>query len=249
MGAFNDEIKKTVDEVLQDEETAAIIGKRVRECVEKAVEDAFRWGDLEKAIKKKIESTLVPYIEKYDMSEFIPKMDEVLTTLANTPGMLANKNILENFKQLMIDEPPKAIGIDDIFKRYKKFCTTDMDTAGREVIADGDEPYYEPLEVRWYVEDDDNPSWSSYKYASLVFDTQEDDQEDLNRRYKLRAWKKGAWEIIPETLHELDSLRYMKSFDIFMHTLARYGTTIDFGGKETDDDEVISENTPECTFE
>lgn len=139
--AFNEEIKKTVDEVLNDEQTAAMIGEKVRACVNDAIKDAFRWGDLEKAIKAKISEVLVPYIENYDMGEFIPKLDMVLTDLANTKGMQANKIILENFKQLMIEDAPNDVDISEIWERYKKFATHDMDTCGREVVADGgDDP-------------------------------------------------------------------------------------------------------------
>lgn len=38
--AFNEEIKKTVDEVLNDEQTAAMIGEKVRACVNDAIKDA-----------------------------------------------------------------------------------------------------------------------------------------------------------------------------------------------------------------
>lgn len=56
-------------------------------------------------------------------------------------GMQANKIILENFKQLMIEDAPNDVDISEIWERYKKFATHDMDTCGREVVADGgDDP-------------------------------------------------------------------------------------------------------------
>ena len=38
-----------------------IVKDKFKKMMEKAVEDAFRWGDAEKAIKNKVTEVMVPY--------------------------------------------------------------------------------------------------------------------------------------------------------------------------------------------
>ena len=78
---MKEELLKMAQECLSEEEVKEILKKKFKESIESAIESAFRWGDAEKALKKKINDVMVPYIEKYDFSEYLPRLDTVLTEI------------------------------------------------------------------------------------------------------------------------------------------------------------------------
>ena len=73
---MKEELLKMAQECLSEEEVKEILKKKFKESIESAIESAFRWGDAEKALKKKINDVMVPYIEKY-----LPRLDTVLTEI------------------------------------------------------------------------------------------------------------------------------------------------------------------------
>ena len=81
---MKEELLKMAQECLSEEEVKEILKKKFKESIESAIGSAFRWGDAEKALKKKINDVMVPYIEKYDFSEYLPKLDTVLTEIVNS---------------------------------------------------------------------------------------------------------------------------------------------------------------------
>ena len=78
---MKEELLKMAQECLSEEEVKEILKKKFKESIESAIESAFRWGDAEKALKKKINDVMVPYREKYDFSEYLPRLDTVLTEI------------------------------------------------------------------------------------------------------------------------------------------------------------------------
>lgn len=113
---MKEELLKMAQECLSEEEVKEILKKKFKESIESAIESAFRWGDAEKALKKKINDVMVPYIEKYDFSEYLPKLDTVLTEIVNSDACIENKKILENFKDLSIKQEEKEIKVTDLFE-------------------------------------------------------------------------------------------------------------------------------------
>lgn len=113
---MKDELLKIAQEVLTEEEVQEIVKEKFKEAFKNAVGEAFRWGDAERALKNKITEVMVPYIEKYDFTEFLPKLDTVLTEIVNSDGCMAEKQILENFKELMLEPEQKEIKVTDLFK-------------------------------------------------------------------------------------------------------------------------------------
>ena len=75
---------------------------------------------------------MVPYIEKYDFTEFLPKLDSVLAEIVNSDSCMAEKRILENFKALMLEPEQKEIKVTDLFKAWIKQCAKDIDVDGAQ---------------------------------------------------------------------------------------------------------------------
>lgn len=248
MGNFDEDIKRIANEMLEDGTIEEIIKAKVKESFEKAVADSFRWGELSDVINKRIRSVLVPYIENVNLDNYIVKLDTILAEIVNNTALQDNKKILENFKELMT-ENPKEIPLTDIFKEYKNFVAANMEINSREVSFDSGEPEYEPIEVEYkFASDIEERRWSIYKYATVDFIVNESDQEDkLNKTIRLRQFEEYGWEIVSEPCVNIDSLRNMSEFEVILHRLSRTGAKIIID-REDGDDLVYSDEKPEPTF-
>ena len=76
---MKEELLKIAQESLSSEEVEVIVKEKFMKSLGSAIDDAFRWGDAKKAIENKVKEVMVPYIESYDFSEYLPKLDSVLT--------------------------------------------------------------------------------------------------------------------------------------------------------------------------
>ena len=148
---MKEELLKMAQECLSEEEVKEILKKKFKESIESAIESAFRWGKVESALKKKIDEVMVPYIEKYDFSEYLPKLDTVLTEIVNSDACIENKKILENFKELSIKQEEKEMKVTDLFDAWIAMCEKKISTTGLEVEF-GDGPYYESVSCEMIIE-------------------------------------------------------------------------------------------------
>lgn len=251
MANFDEDIKRITDEVLSDGTVDQIIREKVAEGIEKAVSSSFNYGKLEKAIKERVEQVLVPFIENYDMSAYIVKLDTVLTEIVTSSTLTDNKKILENFQYLMKEPQITEIKLTDLFKEYTKFVAKNMDTYGRKVKWD-ESPEYEPMNAYFEFEKDHERSWSSFEYATIDFTVDEEEQqEELNRTIRLSKWKedrKNGYEIKTDTVANLHSLKYMNEFDLLLIKLQRADVRV-IVDELGDEEPVYSETKPEATYE
>ena len=252
MANFDEDIKRITEEVLEDGTVDKIIREKVVKGFESAISDAFRWGDLEKAIKARVTAVLVPFIEQYDMAEYVVKLDQVLTEIVNQTSLVENKNILEGFQFMMTEPQSKEIKVSELFSEYKKFVAKNMETSGRKVTYDSDAPEYESMDVVVSFEEEESRSWSSFKYATLDFSVDDDEQEsELNRTVRLSRWKddkKSGWEIRTECNPAISSLRHLDKFDLLLVKLQRADVRL-IVDTENEDDYVYSDAKPEPTYE
>lgn len=250
MANFDEDIKRITDEIIQDGTVEKIIKEKITKGFESAIDSAFAFGKLRDAVKKRIDEVLVPLIESYDMSEYIVKLDTVLTEIVNSTALTDNKRILANFKSLMTEPDMKTITVSELFKEYKKFVAKEMDTDGRDVRVDGG-VYYEPMEVNFEVIEEEDRPWSSFDRAILELSVDEEEQQEkLNRSIRLEHYKNGkeGWDIYTEFNPDITSLRYLDDFDVYLFKLQRANVKV-IVDKKSDWDSVISENEPEATYE
>lgn len=141
--------------------------------------------------------------------------------------------------------------LTDLFKEYKKFVARNMDTYGRKVEWD-ESPEYEAMTVFFEFEKDRERSWSSFKYATIDFTVDEEEQqEELNRTIRLSKWngdRKDGWEIRVDTNPNLNSLRNLDAFDLLLLKLQRADVRI-IADELSDEDDVYSDTKPEPTYE
>lgn len=246
---MKDELLKIAQEVLTEEEVQEIVKEKFKEAFKNAVGEAFRWGDAERALKNKITEVMVPYIEKYDFTEFLPKLDTVLTEIVNSDGCMAEKQILENFKELMLEPEQKEIKVTDLFKAWIKQCEKDIDVDGLAICHE-DGGYYASTECEMRFEELDKPSWSYLQRAIITFENDHD--KDLNMQIQVSKYVSDYGKEDPYTISissdiKISSLRRLSDFEVLLLRLERAGTAIVID-EEWDSSYIEPEKEPEATF-
>ncbi|MET1247625.1 hypothetical protein ABWW58_02415 [Sporolactobacillus sp. STCC-11] len=241
-------IKDVISKKLEDGTVEKLISEQLENGVKNALDNLFRsYGDVTEVIEKKVKSVMIPYLESYDYSEYLVKLDSVLVDVLKNSA-LENKKLLTNFKNLMVDHDIKEIKVTDLFDRWMKFVEENVDTDDLDIDYD-DEPTYEAVDVTFEVERDYERDWSCFEHATLTFECEHD--ATMNFEIKLYRYTKSSnegWTIDYKHASDLSSLRNIDEFEVFLMNLCQAGTNliIDSDG---DRDEVTPEKRPEPTFE
>lgn len=205
-------IKDVITKKLEDGTVEKIVGEQLEKGVVNALDNLFRsYGDVTKVIEEKVKSVVIPYLESYDYSKYLTKLDSILVDVLKNSA-LDNKNLLENFKKLMSNESfSKEIKISDIFKKWCEYCEKNIDKDNLDMDYEG--TY---INVTFNVEDVSN-DWSSYKTLMVTFECEED--EDLRFEFSIQTWRKNENEKYSSNYKrpcELNSLRYLNDFDMLL---------------------------------
>ncbi|WP_395893978.1 hypothetical protein ACH2FV_13085 [Bacillus safensis subsp. safensis] len=239
-------IKDVIAKQLENGIVEKLIAEQLKQGVSKALEDLFAsyGGEARKVIENKLKSVIVPYLETYDYSEYITKLDHVLVETIKEASF-DNRTLLENFKNLMIEEKEKTIKLSDLFEKWKEYVAKKVETDGLEVEFD-DGPEYEAVEVSVQIERNEDRSWSSFEYATIFFECEHD--EDLNFEIPISIYKRDKeWDINYRTSNELKSLKYLNEFEILLMRLSQNGVKLDLD-IEWEKDQVTPDEEPEATF-
>jgi hypothetical protein len=242
-------IEQAVKDVITQKLGEGIIEKLVAENLEKGINKSLEnllggYGDITKVIEKKIKEVMIDQLSSYDYSKYIVKLDYVLTEIFKRTS-LDNKKILENFKELMVEnEIPEVVKVSDIFEKFEEHVAADVSTDDLEVIIE-DGPSYECVPVTMEVEYENERSWSSVKYAKIVLECEKD--EKLNCEIRLHKFENRPWRIDFNADIPINSLRTLDTFDIYLLRLKQAYPTIEID-EERLEDEVEPEAEPEASF-
>lgn len=242
-------IENKINGVIQTKLEEGIVEKLVAENFEKGINNALdklmgNYGDVTKVIEQKIKEVMVGYLESYDYSEYIFKLDHVLTEILQVTTM-DNKKILENFKELIKDSDiPKVVKLSDIFKRFQKYVAKDIHTDNLEVNYD-DGVSYDFVSVTMEVEYEDKRSWSSFQYASVIFECEKDNK--LNCEIRLSKYNQYPWSLSMEFNTSIESLRRLTEFQIYLMKLRQAGVDIELDSDYLQED-IEVEAEPEASF-
>lgn len=242
-------IKDIISKKLEDGTVEKLIGEQLEKGIVKALDNILgNYGDVTKVIEEKVKSVMIPYLENYDYSQYIVKLDSVLVDVLKSAAV-DNKKILENFKELMIDDQMKTIKVTEIYKKWIEYVEKNVDTSELEIDYD-DGVSYEYVGVSFDFEEDDNKSWGSFSYATLTFECDKD--EKMNFEIKLSRYndsKNKNWDISfnNKCNYDIRSLRRLNEMDIFLMKLSQAYVTIEID-EESDSDDVTPEAEPEASF-
>ncbi|MEW4192192.1 hypothetical protein Q0N41_00675 [Bacillus altitudinis] len=239
-------IKDVIAQQLENGIVENLIAEQLKQGVSNALKDLFvaYGGEARKVIENKLKSVIVPYLETYDYSEYITKLDHVLVETIKEASF-DNRTLLENFKNLMIEEKEKTMKLSDLFEKWKEYVAKKVETDGLEVEFD-DGPEYEAVEVSVQVERNEDRSWSIFEHATIFFECEHD--EDMNFEIPISLYKRDKeWDINYRTSNELKSLKYLNDFEILLMRLSQNGVKLDLD-IEWEDDQVTPDEEPEATF-
>lgn len=245
-------IENAVKDVITAKLSEGIVERLVSENLEKGVNESLKkllgsYGDVTEVITKKIKEVMIKQLETYDYSQYVVKLDCVLTEILKKTS-LDNKKILENFKELMVDsEFPKVVKLSEIFNQFKQFVSKNIDTSNLEVDYD-DGVSYENVNVTMEVEHEEKRSWSSssFEYAKVIFECEKD--ESLNFEIRLSKFMKYGWSLSAEVDTSIASLRHLDDLKIYLLKLKQSGADIEIDEEYISDDDVEVEAEPEASF-
>lgn len=246
---MKEDLLKIAQESITEEEVGSILRDKFKKAIEDAVENAFRFGDAKHAIEDKVKEVMVPYIKSRDFTEYLPKLDAVLTEIVNSDACLANKDVLQNFRDLLLEPEQKEIKVTEIFKAWIRQCEKDINTDDLGIDYD-DGVSYSCVNCEMRVEEMDRPSWSSFQRAIITFENEND--EELNIEIPISKLVSSNRKEEPYSLSitndiSISSLRRLNDFQILLLRLERAGTAIIID-KEYDDSYIQPEKEPEATF-
>ena len=246
MNDFDKKIAEVVSNKLNDGIVEKLIEKKLEDAISSALNDVFSYGGKgKKLLEDKLNEVIVPVIEGHNFNQYLTKLDTVLTELIKETNVQDNKKILSNFKGLMKEDMPKEIKISEIFETYCEYVAEDVDTSDLETYQD-DGLYYEPVSASLEVEHEDNGWFNSrFDYCNLKLVCKED--EKLNCQIRLYKNKdEDTWEIYNRIDPlEINSLRYISEFEIFVMNLKRNYVSIIMDTEYECDDDIEPKEEPE----
>lgn len=103
MSTFEERIAKAVTEKLNDGTVEELVSDAVTKALKSSIEEQFRWnGDARKVIDEKVKEVMTPAIERVSLDDYVVKLDAVLAEIINSTNLVDNKEILGNFKSLIL---------------------------------------------------------------------------------------------------------------------------------------------------
>lgn len=241
-------IKDVITKNLQDGVVEKLVAEQLEKGISSALNNLFgHYGDVTKIIEENIKSVMVPYLENYDYSEYIVKLDSVLVDVLKNCA-LDNKKILTNFKELITEGGiNEVMKVSELFNKWTEYVAKNVETTGLQIDYDDGVSYARvPVEIN--VEYDEGREWSSYEYATLIFECEHDGE--MNFELKLYRWKEDKekmWTIDYKTACDITSIKNLNEFEIFLMKLNQNRTKIEID-TEFEEDEVAPEAEPEADF-
>lgn len=243
---FEDRIAETVKSKLSDGTVEEIISKKLEEGIAEVINDLFRYsGKGKEIIKEKFNEVMLPAIEGHDFNQYVIKLDAVLTEVINNTSLTENKKVLTSFRDLMKEPECNEIKISKIFENYCEHASLNVSTSNLEARCDDNEPHYSSVEVTMEVNSPDYRFETHYNNCYVEFCCEED--ERLNYRLNLfKGVQEDKWIIrdCEFSSLEINSLRNISEFEIFLHTLKQGFVKIELDVKN-DYDEVEPKEQPE----
>lgn len=248
---IEDCIKGEITKKLEDGTVERMVSEQFENSISLAVNGLLsNHGDVTKMLQKKIKEVMIPYVESYDYSDYIVKLDAVMVEVLKS-ATVDNRKLLENFKNLMDKEGldgKKTIKLSEIWDRWKKYVAEKVETSELEVLCEDGEPEYEAVEVNMEVEEGEGRSWSIFKFYAVYFECEHD--EKLNVQLNISKWeekKENAWSLEYKNADNISSIRNLNDFEIFLMKLSQSNVKIEIDTNYKSE-EITPEEEPEADW-
>lgn len=248
MSDFESKVAEAVSNKLTDGTVEMLIEKKLEECVNKALDGIFSYhGDGKRLIESKLSEVMIPVIEQHDFNKYLVKLDGLLTSIVNQTSIQDNKKILDNFKELMIEPQMKEIKLSEIFKKYCEHVAKNVDTSDLAAFHEYDQSYYENVTAKVDVEYI-RSSWRTSKFEGCYVHFTCEQDSKLDCQLKLyKGEDEDKWRILRGvgSSVEINSLRYLSSFEVFLSVIMRSYADIILDVECEYNDDIEPEEKPE----
>ncbi len=249
---LSDEIKKVMDDMTDDGTLEKIVRDTMAEKIKDIIKDTFSYGsDAAKALRDRISATLVPYIKDMNMDKYLASFDTMLTDIIKETQVTEQKEILDNFKNLMSPDIHN-IKMSQIYDAYAKYVAADCDTSELEAHNDGDGPCYDSIAINAEIDFEEEKPWSHKSRATINLTAE--GQDKLCKTIHISKWNEhdagDKWRIDDYDFDgnvSIRSLRYMSEFDCLISKLMRSYADIELD-EDDFEDSVTPDETPEYTL-
>lgn len=222
-------IPQILDIIMSDNTFKGAIADSIQTAITSAIERSFSFGDLNRAIEKRISATFVPCIENYDMAKLIPKLDTVMTAIANTKVMNDYTTIVKNFRNLMQTPTDgfKGTSLSTIFDKYCDYVKSEIE--GNYDMYDlekdeYDENKYAPIVCTMEVADSSRSSYSTRYDISMKAESGLN-MEDFEFEFTLYDYGNNDLSL---SYHGDDitirDMRHLDPFRLYLLQLQLYGS-------------------------
>lgn len=230
-------IKDCIQEQLQKGIIEQVIEENFKKCIQTSIEEMFKWNSpIKKTIEEKIKETMIPYLEGYDYSQSIVKLDHVLTEVIKETTT-ENKQLLENFKDLMsVSDIKQVYTLTDIYKEYCNYCS-------EYVNKDNVNEDYDDGEKGWITCDlnaeEISNDWSRTKRYMVALTCEED--ESLNIEFQISCYDPkddDKYSLDYKTVKDINSLRYLKPFEVYLMRISQGVFNIEYDTNYISEDDI-----------
>lgn len=208
-------IKDCIQKQLEEGIVEKVITKQFEKCLESSIESLFSYGAIRDVVKDQLKQTLVPFLENYDYSECVVKLDHVLKeTLATS--FSDNNKLVKNISELLKKDDVEVVKMSDIFTAYNEYCANTIDHDKIDIDYEGG-----------YVNtclnvDEVHSTWSSFE-RHIVSLTCEEDSE-LNIEFEINRFKDSRsdkYDVSFRGPREITAIRHMSSIEILLLKLSQ----------------------------
>lgn len=233
-----DEVKNQINSTEFKENMQA----EVKKMLDNIIRNLLSW-EIKDAIEKPLKDSMLEAIGNVSVSNYIPKIDYLLTSVIRESSVGHYRRITKNFKQLLTEETPESMKVSELFKEYTEYCANWVNTSDLEIITDGDRAYYEDLNCKFLVKKNDN----LFGNSKLILQFSCDEDTELNKEIVLLKNYRGEYRL-PFANYNLKSLRYLSRFEILSLRLAEKQTKIEVDIYDAEDCIEVNDE-PEAYYE
>lgn len=258
---MSDFMKTTIDKVLKDPGTQKMMREHISSAIIKSIDDTFKsYNPVGKAIQEKIISVMVPYIEKYDFSSYLPKLDIILQNVLAKDQPGEYRTIMDNFKNLMITPDERTVTMSEIFTEYIKHVGQDISTYHLKTSVDDEGcPCYEPFGVTMEINDITSEHSCIQRYEVNLYHEFRNMEKDYCYTFMLTRFKRDSDDTDHSDAFEYDlrleldpsihSLAKLNDFQVYLLNLYRYNVKVTDVRDDILEDEAMSDEVPDLRFQ
>lgn len=243
-------IKNIISQKLESGVVETLVEEQLQVSINHALKDIFgSYGDVTKMLEGKLKESISPFLESYDYSRFMVKVESVLDNVLRETA-LPDKTLIENVGKLLENKSvPKLVKMEDLFTAWCKMLADNVETLGLEIDYE-DGPTFDAVQVLCEIHEDERSSWSSIESLTIEFSCEHDPRHNVS--FSASRWKSSSnknWDLEVKLSTDIKDIADMNEFEIFLMRLQRNFADVSIERDDYYVDEYVTPTAePEATY-